>query len=412
MIIANSYSGKFLFTDAKIPNSDSSPSLHSAPAVLYVWAGQNTSVKNAADFVAVVDFDEKSGTYGHILKTVPLVSDTFAGIKQTGNEPHHSSISADGCYYITGGLLSFLTGHKEVFVWRIPKNPTAGPKFLYALDVPGACTDEFLPIDDANFIVSMMCNDRAISPGDIAFINARTRFTKSFLKNASRLHGFNPHGYGRLNNGSLFVGDYTEPLSLVGTDPSRIVFRNTVRHFLPDGRLERIFHVPFPTDPESSSGIGHGIGFMEVKTIPHDPLGRSYTCGTSVNKMYLIGPGMAKPLFVLDLSQVNGFRRRASAGIASMFPDGKRMLATFQMRFILLLNITQPEHPQIIRVFDFCSDKALDHVPIRVPDSHKTTTFARFCAQNNNLTGTHVLIHPKGENRFIVINYFLKFGMA
>ena len=28
------------------------------------------------------------------------------------------------------------------------------------------------------------------------------------------------------------------------------------------------------------------------------------------------------------------------------------------------------------------------------------------------MTGTHLLIHPNGERRFIVINYFLKFGLT
>ncbi|CAF4348557.1 unnamed protein product, partial [Rotaria magnacalcarata] len=41
------------------------------PAVLYIWSGQDISVSNAADFVAVIDFNESSSTYGQILKIVP-----------------------------------------------------------------------------------------------------------------------------------------------------------------------------------------------------------------------------------------------------------------------------------------------------------------------------------------------------
>lgn len=43
-------------------------------SVLYVWSGQDTSVANAADFVAVIDFDEKSSAYGQIIKRVSLVT--------------------------------------------------------------------------------------------------------------------------------------------------------------------------------------------------------------------------------------------------------------------------------------------------------------------------------------------------
>ena len=384
----------------------------SSPAVLYVWSGQDSSVANAADFVAVIDFDEKSHTYGHILKTVPLKSDAANGVSQVGNEPHHSAISADGRYYITGGLLSFLSGKKEVFVWRIPRRLKHGPKFRYALDTPGACPDEFLPIGGPKFIVSMMCNTEAGSPGDIAFINAKTRFTKSVLKNASALTDFNPHGFTRLANGSIFAADYIKPITLVGTDPSKIVFRNTARHFLPDGTLERTFKFTFPVGSDESSGVGQGIGFMELKAIPGDPLARSVACGTNVNNIYLIGPGMQAPLLAIDLSVVNGYRKRLSAGITAVFPDGKALLMTFQMRFIVLLNLTIPEQPTILRVFDFCSDHALNNVTIQSPGSFKKTTFAKFCALNNNVTGSHAIIYPKGERRFVVINYFLKFGMA
>ncbi|CAF3651630.1 unnamed protein product [Rotaria sp. Silwood1] len=228
----------------------------SSPSVLYVWSGQDNSVSNASDFVAVIDFDETSPTYGHILKTVSLVSDVAHGIAEKGNEPHHSAVSANGRYFISGGLLSYLSGNKEVFVWKIPENPSKGPKFLYALDVPSACPDEFLPIGGSEFLVSMMCNEQGASPGNMVHINAETGMAKSILKNISAFVDFNPHGYGRLPNGSIFVADFLESRSLVGTDPSQIIFRNTARHILSDGTLERTFRFQFPTTLGSSSGIG------------------------------------------------------------------------------------------------------------------------------------------------------------
>ena len=384
----------------------------SYPAVLYVWAGQNASVTNAADFVAVVDFTEESPTYGQILKVVSLVSDPSNKIGQTNNEPHHSGISSDGNYYVTGGLLSFLAKQKEIFVWKIPQNPADGPKFACGIDAPGACTDEFLAIGGTQFIVSMMCNENAGSPGDMVVIDAKTCSARSLLKNASAIQNFNPHGFSRLDNGSLFVADYILPITLTGADASTIVFRNTARHIFPNGDLKHTFEFDFPTEPGATTGLGHGIGFMELKSIPKDQSGRSYACGTNTNTMYLIGPGIFQPLPVFDTSVVNNFIKRPSAGITSIFPDGKLLLETFQMRFVILLNITQPEQPTFLRVFDFCSDKAVRNMPIKVPESNETTTFPEFCAKNNNITGAHVIIHPQGERRFIVLNYFLKFGLA
>lgn len=351
-------------------------------------------------------------TYGSILRLVPLVSDPLNGIGQAKNEPHHSSISSNGKYYITGGLLSFLSKQKEIFVWTIPQNPKHGPIFKCGIDAPGACTDEFHPIGNSQFLVSMMCNEDAGSPGDIAVVDADTCTAWSLLKNASALQDFNPHGYDRLNNGSILVADYILPVSLTGTKATEIVFRNTCRHFFPDGTLNQTIQFDFPTGPGKTTGLGHGIGFMELKTIPHDKWARGFACGTNTNTLYLFGPGMPKPLPVYDVSEVNGYIKKPSAGIVSIFPDGKRMLMTFQMRFVILVDITQPESPKFLRTFDFCTDTSIVDMPIRIPGTDNTTTFPQFCAENSNNTGTHVIIHPEGESRFVVLNYFLKFGLA
>ncbi len=383
----------------------------SRPSVLYVWAGQDISVRNASDFVAVIDFNEKSLTYGSILRVVRLVSDPKKGIGQAKNEPHHSTISSNGKYYVTGGLLSFLSKQKEIFVWKIPRNPKNGPIFKCGIDASrSACTDEFHAIGGSKFLVSMMCSESGGSPGDMAVIDADTCTAKSFLKKA--VHDFNPHGYDRLNNGSIFVADYVLPITLTGTSPSNIVFRNTCRHFFPDGSLKQTFNVDFPSEPEKRTGLGNGIGFMELKIIPNDKYARGFACGTNTNTLYLFGPGIPKPLAVYDVSEVNGYIKRPSAGIVSIFPDGKRMIMTFQMRFVILVDITQPERPKFLRTFDFCTDRSIYNMPIRVPGTNKITTFPQFCAQNSNNTGTHVVIHPQGDNRFIVLNYFLKFGLA
>ncbi|XP_037031124.1 uncharacterized protein LOC119070731 [Bradysia coprophila] len=392
--------------------SHTNSALQSYPSVLYVWTGQDAAVKNASDFVAVIDFNEKSLTYGSILRVIRLVSDPARGIGQASNEPHHSSISSNGKYYITGGLLSFLSKQKEIFVWKIPRDKKDGPIFKCAINAPGACTDEFHPIGDSKFLVSMMCNESGDSPGDMAIIDGDTCTARSMLKNVSTLKNFNPHGFDRLNNGSILVADYVAPITLTNTNPSQIVFQSTCRHFFPDGSLKQTFKFEYPTQPGKTTGLGHGIGFMELKTIPKDKFSRGFACGTNTNTLYLFGPGMPEPLAVYDVSEVNGYIKRPSAGIVSIFPDGKRMIMTFQMRFVILVDITQPERPKFLRTFDFCTDKSISKMPIRVPGTNVTTTFPEFCAKNHNNTGTHVVIRPNGENRFIVFNYFLKFGLA
>lgn len=378
--------------------------MDSYPSVLYVWAGQSPDVHDASDFVAVVDFDEKSLTYGSILET--------KRINQTNNEPHHSGISSNGKYYVTGGLLSFLSKQKEIFVWDIPRNKFDGPKLKCAIDAPGACTDEFYPIGGSEFLVSMMCNESGSSPGDMVKIYADSCTAKSILKNPSTWQDFNPHGFDKLRDGSIMVGDFVNPITLAADSPTKIVFRNTCRLIRPDGTLKRTFKFEFPSQRNKTIGLGSGVGFMELKAIPNDKLSRGYALGSSTNMLYLLGPSMSEPLAVYDVSEVNGFAKVMTAGIISIFPDGKRMIMTFQMRFVILVDITRPERPKFLRVFDFCKDKSVSTIPIRDPQANVTTTFPRFCAKYNNNVGTHVIIHPKGENRFLVLNYFLKFGMA
>ncbi|CAF3376393.1 unnamed protein product [Rotaria socialis] len=382
------------------------------PAVLYIWSGQDISVSNAADFVAVIDFNESSSTYGQILKTVPLSSNASYKIKQSGNEPHHSAISSDGTYYISGGLLSFLSQQKQIFIWRVPQNVQDGPQFLYALDVPYGCPDELLAIGGAKFLLSMMCNNNGDSPGNVLLIDAATATVTSYLNNASTFVNFNPHGFARLNDSSLFLADYIRPVTLFGNDSSKILFRNTVRYFSADGSLERTFQFNFSNESRETSGVGQGIGFMDVKSIPNDSQKRAYSCGTNDNILYLIGPEIAEAQPVFDISEVNNYVKRISAGLISVSSDGTRLLMTFQMRFIILFNITQPNYPVILDVFDFCYDETLDSVPILNSDTNETSTFREYCANNNNITGSHVLLHPNGENRFIVMNYFLKAGLA
>jgi selenium-binding protein 1 len=75
------------------------------------------------DFLAVLDFDERSPAYGNVITSLPLPNPGAAG-----NAPHHVGLSADGRVLATAGLLSVLKGQKEVFFFDV-SNPRA-PRFL------------------------------------------------------------------------------------------------------------------------------------------------------------------------------------------------------------------------------------------------------------------------------------------
>src|SRR5438105_3623574 len=88
------------------------PSIHAAEKYLFVWAGDQS--RNNPDFLAVVNFDEHSTSYGRVIKSVPLT-----GAGATGNEPHHVGLSTDGKILAAGGLLSVLKGQREIFFFDV-----------------------------------------------------------------------------------------------------------------------------------------------------------------------------------------------------------------------------------------------------------------------------------------------------
>src|SRR2546423_1906394 len=81
---------------------------NTAEQYLYVWAGDQS--RTNADFLATINFNERSPQYGGVIATVPI-----AGNGASGNEPHHVGISADGKVLAAGGLLSVLKAQPEIF---------------------------------------------------------------------------------------------------------------------------------------------------------------------------------------------------------------------------------------------------------------------------------------------------------
>src|SRR3989442_10760223 len=131
--------------------------------ILFVWAGDQA--RTNPDFLAVVNFDESSRDYGKVITTVPL-----PGPGATGNEPHHVGLSRDGKVLACGGLLSVLRAQKEIFFFDV-SNPAA-PRFISAADPPlSAVTDEFYPLANGGFLVTMMGGAGGAHPGRVAEFN-------------------------------------------------------------------------------------------------------------------------------------------------------------------------------------------------------------------------------------------------
>src|ERR1700733_12231070 len=97
--------GLLLTAQLAFAHDNGNDSRRDEDATLLVWAGDKAH--EAPDFLAVVDFDRDSRTYGKVIRTVPLPAGVL-GKGAIGNEPHHAGLSQDGRTLALGGLLSFL----------------------------------------------------------------------------------------------------------------------------------------------------------------------------------------------------------------------------------------------------------------------------------------------------------------
>src|SRR5215470_6599733 len=188
---------------------------------LFVWAGDQA--RKAPDFLAVIDFDENSSTYGSVINVVPL-----SGPGASGNEPHHIGLSADGNVLACGGLLSVLKGQKEIFFFDV-SNPTS-PGLIASADPPlSAITDEFYALPEGGFLVTMMGGAQGAHPGRVVEFNSNLELVAEHPSNPPH-DGFNPHGISvRPEINRMVTSDFVCPSTTLHAIPGGLDLRGSVR---------------------------------------------------------------------------------------------------------------------------------------------------------------------------------------
>jgi len=287
---------------------------------LLLWAGDK--LHKAPDFVAVVDFDQRSLNYGKVLNVVPLP----AGILPTapsapwatitdksgnyyggaiGNEPHHVGVSADKKTFIGGGLLSVLNGQNQTFFFDI-SNPRQ-PKFVSAEGAQpngslsyASIADDFKALSNGNFLGTFMGSWSGNAPGRlIEYDNAHNLVGIWPDKDDAKLPaGFNPHGISIDEDRNLLVtSDFICPIhTIYGHEHdggNGDLFRGSVRYWNFDTR-----------QISKTIPVGDGkAGTIAVELIPDDDKSRAFASGVIDGKLYLIDPtsnrghGVAIPVF-------------------------------------------------------------------------------------------------------------------
>ncbi|HEX8781822.1 MAG TPA: selenium-binding protein SBP56-related protein, partial [Steroidobacteraceae bacterium] len=252
---------------------------------LIVWAGDQARV--SPDFLAVVDFDRMSPSYGKVLRTVPL-----EGTSAIGNEPHHVGVSSDGRTLAVGGLLSILKGQDSVFFFDVsdPRNP----RFLRS-DKPAeaSITDEFVPLAAGGFLVTFMGGAQGAAPGRVVEYDATLHSVRAWPTQPPG-DGFNPHGVSVDDAHNLMLtSDFICPLLTLhvhGGDKAEL--RGSVRVWnLAARTITKTITVGDPAHP---------AGTIDVHLIPHDPQLRAFTAGMADNRLYLIDTQNGTATAVLD----------------------------------------------------------------------------------------------------------------
>jgi selenium-binding protein 1 len=140
----------------------------------------------------------------------------------------------------------------------------------------------------------------------------------------------------------MYTSDFILPASTLNVNvvPDAPVLRNTVRVW--DYQRRKI--VKTITAPAFG-----GIGMMDIKVIPGDPLGRAYSAGMFNGLIYLIDPQAGTAAEAFDCEDVVPHVETPVAGgmiqIIQMTSDGSRLIAgTFQAGQVVMLDTTDRAH--------------------------------------------------------------------
>lgn len=324
---------------------------------LFICAGDQA--RQEPDFLAVVDFDPSSKRYGDVITTVPL-----PGPGSAGNEPHHVGLSSDGRTLACGGLLSVLKGQPDMFFFDVSK-PTA-PRFLKFADAPlSAITDEFYPLAQGGFLVTMMGSAQGHAPGRVAEFDRKLRLVAEHPRTPPD-DGFNPHGISVRPELNLMVtSDFVCPSTTLHAVPGNLDLRGSIRVW--SFKSRRILK----TIPIQGAG-----GTIDVQLIPGDRRQRAFTAGMLDDKLYLINTrrGTATPVFDFSTIQKGGWPQ-----LIRMTRDGKRLFITMNVAGrVAMFDTSDPEYPELLDVLDLG------------PDS-----------------GPHYLALTRDEKRLVISDYFL-----
>jgi len=346
-----------------------------AGKVLFICAGDQARV--SPDFLAVINFDQKSADYGKIIATAP-----FASPDATGNEPHHIGLSSDGKIVACGGLLSVLKGQKEVFFFDV-SNPKV-PKFMSAADPPlSAITDEFHALPEGGYLVTMMGGAQGHAPGRVVAFDKDLQLLKEYPDDPPA-DGFNPHGISVRPELNLMVtSDFVCPSTTLDQVHGNIDFRGSIRIW--DFRNKQILR---------TVKLPGSIGTIDVKLIPHDRNARAYTAGMLDDHLYLVDTehGTAKVVFDFASIQADGWPQ-----LMRVTRDGRRLFVSMnQAGKIAMFDTSDPNHPRLLKALDLGQGSGPHYIALT--EDEKRLVISDYFLNEDNFGK----VHAEGDHKIHV----------
>ncbi|MFN8652158.1 MAG: selenium-binding protein SBP56-related protein [Gemmatimonadales bacterium] len=311
-----------------------------SPTVLYVWAGDQDH--QSPDFLAVIDFDPHSRSYGKVLGTVPVPPPG-----NIGNEPHHCHMSWDHTVLACGGLLSLLKGQNGIFFFDI-RQPRK-PKFLFSTRAPNSSiTDDFLPLPGGGFLVTNMGSASGGAGGRVVEFDRKLRLVAEYPATPPADGQFNPHGIDAdFSKNLLVTSDFINPVTTLNLWPGDVELRSSLRFW--DLRNRRITRTVVLPDQ---------AGTMDVKLIPHDPHGRAVTANMFSGLVYTVDPTDGSVVQAFDCEEIVPHIevpvRGGMTQLLAMPRSGRRLIfGSFQAGQVGMLDITNPNRFRQVSIVNF-----------------------------------------------------------
>lgn len=363
---------------------------------LLVWVGDHDD--QDSDFLAVVDGDPRSGTYGKVLDTVTLPE----GFDKV-NEPHHMTHHVTpNCKLFAGGLLS---GHTFVFDVKNPRRIPA-PKVIPNTAYPFLVPDDFIVISNGNVLGTYVSAPDLVGPGGIVEFDPEGNVIGTYEAGTDAVA--NPHGItAKEEINRLVTTDFGTPLSLFfAQNFQEIITHSSVRIWDFEKR-EPLQRVDLPTGPRFAAS-GGDLGQRETYAV----MEAAFLRGPGKKGFFASTMGGGGLYFCPDATAddvqchlVHDYGYNSGAGSIAITADDKYLIQPLGTlgepgkKRIMQFDITDPMHPKVV-------SQILTHDPSTGGPHFGTLNHdeTRFAWTNFFVDDSRIAVKVDGNHRLYLAN--------